>query len=284
VPENQPDDRPLFAAAPPSADPRVFPPVPARARVGRDQVPVAPLSITRRVEPATSAPAGGPPPGAAPPPDAGPPPGPAATVAASRTREKRARRSSGTVVVGVVDGRVTVEHVRPVLWGARLLGGVVAASLVAAVLLTVVSGRSGPLASLVLPLAGLAVALGTGWLGSRGRRTAGPADAGAGEAIRRFRVQSVTGEVVACVLRGELSGDEVRHGDMVRVTGRRARDGHVAVRHADVLSAPTGPAVSRVSGRPRPGMLLARWGDRVSYVVAGLVALWVMLVATGLAG
>ena len=89
--------------------------------------------------------------------------------------------------------------------------------------------------------------------------------------VHRFRVQSVTGEISACVLVGELVGDEVRHGDVVRVRGRRTRHGHYQVRRVDVLSSPVGPIIATVTARPSTAFLLALWSDRVAKAL-GVVA------------
>jgi hypothetical protein len=195
-------------------------------------------------------------------------------------------QSGGTArtgtVVGVVNGSVTVASTRPDFWGPRILTIVVATALVGSVAQAVVSRRPEVLPSLVLPLLVLAVPLGAAWMALRGR----PAKQGTGDRpgvpVRRFRVQSVTGEVVACVLHGDLTGDDIRHGDIVRVTGRQQRGGHYVARHVDVLSSPVGPVISRVSGRAGLGLLAARWGSRLSYVLAALIAVWAVVVLTGL--
>lgn len=89
--------------------------------------------------------------------------------------------------------------------------------------------------------------------------------------VHRFRVQSVTGEISACVLLGELVGDGVRHGDVVRVRGRRTRHGHYQVRRVDVLSSPVGLIIATVTARPSTAFLLALWSDRVAKAL-GVVA------------
>jgi hypothetical protein len=68
-------------------------------------------------------------------------------------------------------------------------------------------------------------------------------------AVRRFRVRSMTGELVSCVQHGDLEGDEIRHGDYVLVDGRRKRDGHLLVRYAEVLQGPNGPTLNAVRTR-----------------------------------
>ncbi|MGH4020784.1 MAG: hypothetical protein ACRDT0_16475 [Pseudonocardiaceae bacterium] len=95
--------------------------------------------------------------------------------------------------------------------------------------------------------------------------------------VRRFRVQSITGQIVACVLVGELVGDEVRHGDVVRFTARSTRHGHYEPRRIDVLSSPVGPIVSTVTVRPSTRFLIALWGDRVAKVLAAIIALGVVV-------
>lgn len=96
--------------------------------------------------------------------------------------------------------------------------------------------------------------------------------------VHRFRVQSVTGEISACLLLGDLVGDEVRHGDVVRVKGRRTRHGHYQVRRIDVLSSPAGPVIATVTARPSTAFLLALWSDRVAKAL-GVVAVGCLCIA-----
>jgi hypothetical protein len=200
---------------------------------------------------------------------------PAGPVHSGRTAQTR-------VVLGVVNGSVTVDSTRPDLRGPWILAIVVATALAGSVAHAVLSRRAELLPLLVPPLLLLAVPLGAAWMALRGRRAKQPTGDRPGVPVRRFRVQSVTGEVVACLLHGDLTGDDIRHGDIVQVSGRQRRDGHYVACHVDVLSSPVGPVISRVSGRTGFGMLAARWGSRLSYALAALVAAWTVAVLTGL--
>lgn len=104
---------------------------------------------------------------------------------------------------------------------------------------------------------------------------------GSGHAVpvHRFRVQAVTGEISACVLVGDLVGAEIRHGDVVRVRGRRTRHGHYQIRRVDVLSSPAGPVIATVTARPATAFLLALWSDRVARAL-GIVAVIYLCIAT----
>jgi hypothetical protein len=93
--------------------------------------------------------------------------------------------------------------------------------------------------------------------------------------VRRFRVQPVSGRTTSYILEGEVPPDALRTGDLVRVHGRRVRDGHVVARSIDVLATLGGPAVRAVVGRPSTVILAAQWLSQLSIVLAVL-----MLVST----
>jgi hypothetical protein len=217
---------------------------------------------------------------------------------------------------GQIVGRVSVDTVRIRLWGkpALTMAGLLAVIVVMLRLLQGGAGRGdtvfGPLLVPVIvlvylvgifyvllggSLAGYGRLLGRsagraakaasrvavqgtaagarGGLGAVGRARVGEHD----EAARRFRVQTVTGDVHACLLLGDPEGDDVRQGDIVHVTGRRTRQGHYVVTRVDVLSGPSGPVISTVLPRGLGG---AVWGDRAATVLAALVLVWSV---TGLA-
>lgn len=73
----------------------------------------------------------------------------------------------------------------------------------------------------------------------------------------------------------DVPPDALRTGDLVRVHGRRVRDGHVVARSIDVLATLGGPAVRAVVGRPSTVILAAQWLSQLSIVLAVL-----MLVST----
>jgi hypothetical protein len=92
--------------------------------------------------------------------------------------------------------------------------------------------------------------------------------------VRRFRVKSMTGELVSCIQRDDLIGDEVRHGDYVLLDGRKTRDGHLVVHRVDVLQAPGGPTLSVIRTR-RGGLHGASLiADRVGGVVGLGLLVW----------
>lgn len=76
--------------------------------------------------------------------------------------------------------------------------------------------------------------------------------------IRRFRVQSPLGQTQACVMIGELQGDELRQGDLVRVYGREHRDGHRNTRKTEILQSVGGPVSSTVLAK-RPASFTLTW-------------------------
>jgi hypothetical protein len=172
---------------------------------------------------------------------------------------------------------VTVGTERRDRWGPWLLAASGIAAFAATVARSIDIGRLHPLVLPALVPALMAIA----WVALRERR-AGEADPSpVGVEVRRFRVDSVTGELVACVLRGTLSGDEVRHGDIVRVSGHPHRDGHLVAQRVEVLDSVTGPVVSRI--RPRvPWPHRARWARWIPYALAVVLALAAPLVVTGL--
>ena len=102
--------------------------------------------------------------------------------------------------------------------------------------------------------------------------------------VRRFRVQAMTGEVHACLLVGDLLGDEVRQGDVVRVRGRRDRHGVLVAKSVEIMTSPSGPVSTTVTARLPAGFVAARVADRVGKVFGGLVLVWAVLLLTGIAG
>jgi hypothetical protein len=194
-------------------------------------------------------------------------------------------------VVGRVDGEVSVGFESRTSWGALVL--VVAAVLSftmfvyrgSAPLPTDPLGVVGTLIAAVVMLVGLlllcAICFGIapgmlrpGGRGSTAQGAHGPASTRV--PVRRFRVRSVTGELVSCVQAGDLLDEEIRHGDLVMVRGRRGRDGRLWVRHAEVREAPAGPTLRVVRTR-RGARGAGSVIDRV-YLVLGVA----LLVRTGI--
>jgi len=92
--------------------------------------------------------------------------------------------------------------------------------------------------------------------------------------IRRFRVQTMTGDMYSCLLRGELIGDDVRQGDFVRVRGRRHRSGVHVVKTVEILASPAGATTVTISCRPPAGFAAARFAHRLGVVTGVIVLLW----------
>ena len=217
---------------------------------------------------------------------------------------------STVAIVGVVNGTVSIDAEVRRLWGKKacLLAGLVlltvalvrnenglssAVDLMSKIFIgliiigTVVTAvtRGGPSFDSLLYGGVSWAATTTARTASRGVRAVGRKGAAGGRAsgsehiisVRRFRVQEITGPITACVLRGELDGDEVRHGDIVRVVGRRAKQGHVEARRIEVLSSPTGPLISAVTARLPPGLRVAMVVDACAKVTAAIIVVNTLL-------
>jgi hypothetical protein len=100
--------------------------------------------------------------------------------------------------------------------------------------------------------------------------------------VRRFQVQTGTGDLVPCVVHGDVVGGELRPGDIVRIGGRWAamdrrwlsRLSPRVVRHLTLLYTPTGPEISRLSVRLPARVLASRRASRLCVAIAVLVVLW----------
>lgn len=92
--------------------------------------------------------------------------------------------------------------------------------------------------------------------------------------VRHFQVQTLAGEIVPCLLRGELVGAEPRPGDTVRISGHRRLDGRYAVRRLARLSGPAGTVLGRTHGRLPPAYLALRAAGLAGHLLSVLVLLW----------
>ena len=219
---------------------------------------------------------------APPPPPTGPvTPGPTATAQNARTvvgrvdgsvstgLEARPLRGVAVLVVAVLLGVVFLLIANAKLVVGALMLGLLAVLPILVILVIVplliarAVGMGGAMKSVLSSSAGYAV---------KGAYQGGQALQGraATVAVHRFRVRALTGEIVPCVLYGDLVGDEVRHGDYVRLSGARSRDGHLMLTSAEILQGPTGPTVSTVRTRRGLGHHVAIWADRVG-LIAGVV-------------
>ncbi|WP_327412634.1 hypothetical protein [Streptomyces sp. NBC_01233] len=115
--------------------------------------------------------------------------------------------------------------------------------------------------------------------GTRAAQSAGQGELQ--QSVRRFRIRDMAGGVTACTLVGELLGTEVRQGDLVRVSRRGLRSGHVRIRRAEVLSAPGGPATSVVTTRTARRFRLGVWADGLAWVLAAVLAVNLIAQVTG---
>ena len=180
-----------------------------------------------------------------------------------------------TPVVGVVHAPVVTTHARRRWWGLPTLGAVLLAG---GVSLAVADLRGGP-GSVLVGTAFAAVgalAVHQVWHRVSVVRT------GTTMTVRRFPVQIMAGTTIACVLDGELPGDGIQHGDIVRFAGRGTRDGQLMVRRLAVLATPSGPILRELATRRPVRLVLATWADRTCFGVAALAALWSILALTGL--
>lgn len=184
-----------------------------------------------------------------------------------------------TVVVGLV-------HDGPKLVNAAF--GVLMPLVIFAALLLVIPkmlGKGGGFASGVFS-AGAGVARGAAGFakaGLNGARSSTGALARSGSSpfsvtIRRFRIQDATGHDTSCVLIGDVHGDLMRQGDLVRVEGHKNRDGVVQSRVVRVLDKIGEPPRTTVRGRQTSGFLIARVADAISKVLAlGLIIYTVVI-------
>jgi hypothetical protein len=181
----------------------------------------------------------------------------------------------GTRMVGVVRAPVTTTHARRRWWGLPTLALVLVVGGAALVFADLRGGPGSVPVGTVFAATG-ALAVHQVW------RRASVLRLGTTVPVRRFPVQVMAGTTVACVLDGELAGDGIVHGDIVRFAGRGTRDGQLMVRRLDVLATPSGPVLRELATRRPVRLVAATWGDRMCFAAAGLAGLWSVLVLTGL--
>lgn len=186
-------------------------------------------------------------------------------------------------LVGVVLAPVTVATRYPRYPGYLILTSttvLAVSALLAAVVTSAVPGRAA-LSGLPVPVLVLAAMTGV----DRLLRAVCPLPVGGRtgllgypvteQSVRRFRVQTPTGETFPCELLGEPASRELRPGDLVRLPARRARQGHVGVRRIDLLLTPTGPISGQVTARVPVTQLLRVWFSRLCLFLAPVVVAWV---------
>jgi hypothetical protein len=189
----------------------------------------------------------------------------------------------------VVAGPVTTTSARHRFWGFEVLACAAAIATVAIVGRALAGGLSGPAVAVGVLGPALSVAL----LGAVRWWVAGRAPAGGATAtgtppetvqVRRFRMQPVTGDARSYLIEGELPDDVPQTGDIVRVHGRRIRDGHVVAREVEILATLEGPVVRSMVGRPGPAYVASRWVSRLGLGLAAAVLLGAASVISGLTG
>lgn len=227
------------------------------------------------------------------------------------------RPSGHGVTTGYVQGQILEEGLEKRFWGGRLLLVVCVAALIAAVvtggvdLVRQMTAALMPLIVLAVVIAAIPMMMGRGRGLASGmmqvgtgmaRGAAGIARAGAsgvrGSAgmlgrsgastfivtIRRFRVQDLLGTTTSCLLIGEVAGDLMRQGDLVRVEGRKNRDGVIRSRVVKVLDTVDGPVRTVVRSRLTLGYHLARVGDVLAKVAAAALAVLTVAMVAGWIG
>lgn len=90
--------------------------------------------------------------------------------------------------------------------------------------------------------------------------------------VRRFRIQDVLGTTTSCVLIGEVAGDLMRQGDLVRVEGHKNRDGVIRSRVVYVLDSVEGSVRTVVRAHLTFGYHVARVSDILAKVAAAGLA------------
>ncbi|HEX8507886.1 MAG TPA: hypothetical protein VF635_00080 [Propionibacteriaceae bacterium] len=224
----------------------------------------------------------------------------------SATPAAAAPRGSGPgATTGYVHGQILEEGREKRFWGGRLLLAVCVLALFAAVLtggadlMRQVVVALMPLIVLAALIAAIPMIMGKGGgvMGSMmqvgtgmARGAVGVARAGAsgvrGSAallgrsgsssfvltVRRFRIQDVLGTTTSCVLIGEVAGDLMRQGDLVRVEGHKNRDGVIRSRVVYVLDSVEGSVRTVVRAHLTFGYHVARVSDILAKVAAAGLA------------
>jgi hypothetical protein len=172
------------------------------------------------------------------------------------------RQASAKPASGVVSTPVVVEQRRYTFWGLPVLGAVLVLSAAARLAHLLPGTVRWPV------LAAVAVVVLGAVVGPAFLRRRVPGQPGRVVPVRRFEVQRPSGETVHCVLVGEITGGEIRHGDAVRIRGRR---------RVDLLATPRGPLLSQIKARPPLDFHLVRWASRLCFVLAALVGAWTVV-------
>lgn len=99
--------------------------------------------------------------------------------------------------------------------------------------------------------------------------------------IRRFRIKDVLGNTTSCVLIGQVDGDLMRQGDLVRVPGRRDRDGLVTTKVVQVLDRLDRPPRLIVRSHRTLGYRAAQALDVLAKLASAVIILLIVAILTG---
>lgn len=137
--------------------------------------------------------------------------------------------------------------------------------------LPIIGSLSGLIISVVGKLVGLMVSAG----GSAAKvRMSSPE-----ESVRElvFRVQTADGTIESCVFPGDPEGDELAAGDLVRVRGRRHRQGHIEVKRLERLTSPSDLTPIELRRTFSAQYLAKKVGDILTKLASlGVLALWAL--------
>jgi hypothetical protein len=158
----------------------------------------------------------------------------------------------------------------------------------AGVIVSVVAVRNGERSILLVvgPLLVLAAIAGIRhrfrlWREDRDRRGMRLMPAAGDLEVRRFRVTAFDGDTTDWVLYGRPRGGDLATGDIVRLRGRRQRDGRAVTARVELLGTPAGPLLRVVTGHRPLRFLVVRFLSVAGYCVSGVIALGTLLVVLG---
>lgn len=232
-------------------------------------------------------------------------PPPSNPFPAGHPRGGAAAGSGNPGLVGTVEGQVLEAQQETRFWGWKLLLGLLVGSIVLT-LLTSYQAIAAQFSQIMVGLIIIAILLFIvgATLGSRGRAiTSGIGRAGGAAArgvfgvarmgsnaargsggllgrpttpyaltLRRFRIVDLRGQTTSCVMLGEVDGDLMRQGDLVRVHGPRDRNRNLQAKRVEILDRVDLPPRSIVRPRKPAQFVAARTTDLLCKVAAAAVA------------
>ncbi|MGI5245917.1 hypothetical protein [Dactylosporangium sp. CA-139066] len=99
--------------------------------------------------------------------------------------------------------------------------------------------------------------------------------------VRKLRLKTFDDVEEDWILYGRTRGGDVTAGDIVRLQGRRRRDGRAVARQVALLGTPSGPLLKVVTARRPLRFLVARLLSQAGYALAGALVVWTVLVLVG---